>query len=114
MMIDATTEGGTLLLTIGETRLDASVALAFKEAMRGRVAGHDGPVAIDMARVEFMDSSGLGALVAAMKMLGGARRLELAGCRPIVARVLALTRMDRVFVLHEDVDAMRAAGRDAA
>ena len=60
-----------------------------------------------MARVEFLDSSGLGALVAVMKMLDGGRRLELANCGLIVRKVLTLTRMDSVFVLHDTL-------RDAA
>ncbi|WP_308442988.1 MULTISPECIES: STAS domain-containing protein [Jannaschia] len=101
MQITQTMQGDVLALTLRETRLDATGALSFKEQMRSAVANHDGRVVLDMHEVQFMDSSGLGALVAGMKMLGEGRRLELARCDAIVLKVLALTRMDRVFVMHD-------------
>lgn len=60
-------------------------------------------VVLDMSRVGFLDSSGLGALVAVMKFLAPARRLELACLQPNVEKVLKLTRMDTVFHIHETV-----------
>jgi anti-sigma B factor antagonist len=53
--------------------------------------------------VEFLDSSGLGAVIAVMKMLGPERRLELAALGPAVERVVRLTRMDTVFTIHAAV-----------
>jgi anti-sigma B factor antagonist len=113
MEIKRTMRGDMLMLTPMAGRLDAAGALAFKEGMRRALQDHDGRVVLDMGSIEFLDSSGLGALVAALKMLDGDRRLELARCGPIVVKVLRLTRMDSVFVLH---DALPEAsdGRDAA
>lgn len=111
MRIDGAMEGDVLVLRVGETRIDAASAVTFKERVRTLIAGHDGPVTIDMARVDFLDSSGLGALVAVMKMLGGDRRLCLRDCSTVVGRVLSLTRMDRVFDLEPRTG---PAGRDAA
>ena len=113
MIIDSELRGSARLLTLCEPRIDAAGAMAFKEKVRTLIADHEGRVVIDMGRVEFLDSSGLGALVAVMKMLGRDRRLELAQCGPIVTKVLTLTRMDRVFVLYEDVAAALTA-QDAA
>lgn len=93
-------------------RLDASGTVAFKERMRVLTDVHEGRVIVDMSDIEFLDSSGLGALVAVMKMLGTGRVLELAGCADPVQRVLALTRMDRVFRIQDVPDA--PDGRDAA
>jgi len=100
MKISRAVHGEILALTIEEERLDAAAALSFKECIRDATADHSGRVLIDMKKVDFLDSSGLGALVAGMKMLEGGRRLELARCGPIVDKVLRLTRMDSVFVLH--------------
>lgn len=111
MKIDSRMEGDLLLLSVDDTRIDAAGAVTFKERMRALMAGHDGPVAIDMSQVQFLDSSGLGALVAVMKMLGGGRRLGLRGCGGAVARVLTLTRMDRVFDMQQ---ADGSTGQDAA
>lgn len=114
MIIDSERRDGALLLTVQDARIDAAAAVGFKEQIRQMLIGFDGRVVIDMARVEFLDSSGLGALVAIMKMLDGGRRLELAGCGTMVSKVLALTKMDSVFVLHTSVAEALASGRDAA
>ncbi|KIT15669.1 STAS domain-containing protein [Jannaschia aquimarina] len=104
--------GDILLIKIHEDRIDAAAAVTFKDGVRSLIANHPGRVVLDLSQVEFLDSSGLGSLVAVMKMLGG-RKLEVAGSRDIVLRVLSLTKMDRVFVLHPDRDAA-LKGLDAA
>ena len=61
--------------------------------------------------VAFLDSSGLGAVVAARKLLGAGRALDLAGLQPAVEQVMVLTRMNTVFEIHRDVaTAMEAHG----
>lgn len=50
-----------------------------------------------MARVEFMDSSGLGAMIAVRKGLPESLPLVLLALTPNVERVFRLTRMDSVF-----------------
>jgi anti-sigma B factor antagonist len=93
-------------------RIDAANATEFRAAMRDVAEGSRGPVILDLAAVDFIDSSGLGAIVAVMKDLSPDRRLELAAPSQNVARVLALTRMDMVFTIHRsapDLDATHAA-----
>lgn len=114
MIIDSERRDEALLLAVQDPRIDAAAAVGFKEQVRQLIAGHDGRVVIDMTKVEFLDSSGLGALVAIMKILDGGRRLELAGPGIIVRKVFALTRMDKVFVLHDSVLDAIGSGRDAA
>ncbi len=123
MDIDSGVVGGVMVLTLLDPRIDAAGAVAFKEKVRAAIQGFGGRVVLDMERIEFLDSSGLGALVGVMKMLGGGRRLELAACGTVVRKVLTLTRMDSVFVLHAtSADATRApealvtdgSGQDAA
>lgn len=113
MDIEGTARDDVLLLTVNASRIDASSCVAFKERVRALVAGSQGRVMIDLRQVEFLDSSGLGALVAIMKMLGG-RRLELAGCGVAVRKVLTLTRMDKVFTLHDAPPGASGQGRNAA
>jgi anti-sigma B factor antagonist len=69
-------------------------------------------VVLDLGQVTFVDSSGLGAIVAVMKSMGDGRRLDLASLTPDVAKVFRLTRMDTVFLIHADLDRAkpRAAG----
>lgn len=100
------------IVTVDEPRIDAAVAIRFKDAMRAATAEGPAHVVLDLSRVTFVDSSGLGAIVAAMKQLGSARRLDLAGLTPDVAKVFRLTRMDTIFAIHDDVTSLtrRATG----
>lgn len=92
--------GTALVLEICEKRLDAAVALSFKDRV-SELARHEGtPVILDLSQVTFLDSSGLGAVVGVMKMLGSDRPLEIAGLTPPVQKLFRLTRMDTVFRLH--------------
>lgn len=105
--------GGALVVRVREARLDAAVAIAFKEAMRTATAGAEPRVVLDLSEVTFLDSSGLGAVVSVMKHLGPGRRLELAALTPAVDKVFRLTRMDSVFNIHPavpDAAALRHAG----
>lgn len=95
--------GGLTVVTVGEDRIDAAGAIAFKEAMRNATEGGAGPVILDLGGVDFIDSSGLGAIVAVMKHLGRDRRLHLAALLPNVDRVFRLTRMDSVFPIHDSL-----------
>lgn len=111
MQLAAWDADGVRVIRVEEARIDALVAIRFKEAMRA-AAGDAAPrVVVDLSAVQFLDSSGLGALVAVMKLIGAARRLELAGLSANVDRVFRLTRMDRVFPLHADLAAALAGAR---
>ncbi len=100
MDVQARVVEGLLLVQVREERIDAAGAIRFKDRMREVTAGWAGPVMLDMSGVKFLDSSGLGAVVAVMKLLGPERRLELAGLTPTVEKVFRLTRMDSVFRIH--------------
>ncbi len=111
MQLSARESAELLLVEVMEERIDAAGAIQFKDSMRELTAQGKGRVMLDMSRVAFLDSSGLGAVVAVMKLLGPDRRLELAGLTPTVEKVFRLTRMDSVFVIHPAVpDDMRHAG----
>ena len=102
MQISRQDYDGAALITVDEPRIDAAIAIQFKERVRELAGEEPTRVVLDMGAVEFLDSSGLGAVVAAMKHLGKERSLELAGLTPTVAKVFRLTRMDTVFKLHKD------------
>lgn len=112
MDMSVTQHDGVAVVLLKDDRLDAAVAVQFKDAIRRETDGLDGPVVLDMSRVTFMDSSGLGAVVAVMKLLGQRERLHLAGLQPMVDKVLRLTRMDRVFTIHDTVEAAISASQN--
>ncbi|APE44838.1 anti-anti-sigma factor [Sulfitobacter alexandrii] len=104
MEVSIKTEDDFCVITLRDRRIDAAVALDFKETMRR--ATRDGPahIILDLGSVTFIDSSGLGAIVATMKFLAPNRSLILAGMTPPVDKVFRLTRMDTVFAIHATVD----------
>ena len=105
MDITTTDHGEELVVTIEHDRIDAAIAVHFKDRMR-EITDHPATrVILDLGKVDFLDSSGLGAVVASMKQLGPGRKLELVALTPTVDRVFRLTRMDSVFAIHADTQA---------
>jgi anti-sigma B factor antagonist len=100
MKIISETMGDMLVVHVDEPRIDAAAAIQFKERMREVTVDAGARVVLDLSRVNFLDSSGLGAVVAVMKLLLPARKLELACLTPTVEKVFRLTRMDSVFLIH--------------
>lgn len=103
-------EGAATVVRPVAERLDAMVAVQFKDRMKAALEGGGALVVLDLSPIGFLDSSGLGALVALRRFLRDGQRLELAALTPAVMRVFRLTRMDTVYTLHDGVgDALRAA-----
>lgn len=111
MQMTSSEIGSALVVTVTDRRIDAAVAVRFKDKMLELTTHPSERVILDMQNVEFLDSSGLGAVVGSMKQLGRERKLDLAGLTPAVEKVFRITRMDRVFRIFPDVD---AAQQDAA
>jgi anti-sigma B factor antagonist len=80
-----------------ESRMDAKVAIDFKTEI-GRIVEEDNRwIVFDVSEIAFIDSSGLGAIVSSLKMLGNEGDLVIAGAGETVLSLFKLTRMDRVF-----------------
>lgn len=104
MELTSSSEPELQIVTVQGQRIDAAVALAFKDRMRELTDGGTGTVILDLNHVQFIDSSGLGAIVAAMKNLGVERQLVLAGLTVTVEKVFHLTRMDTVFSIFSTIE----------
>lgn len=100
----------TRVITVGESRIDAAIAIKFKDQMRELTDSGPKRIVVDMSSVDFIDSSGLGAVVAAMKQVDADKKLELACLSPAVAKVFRLTRMDTVFTIHLDMNSALGGG----
>ncbi len=86
---------GALVVLAG--RLDVRGAPVAREALQAALKAGKGELVVDLSRVELLDATGLGVLVAAHRRarLAG-RRLVLRDAAPRVARLLSLTRIDRI------------------
>ena len=89
---------GNVLTVSGITELNATNAGGFRDQIRAEMVETRNNIDIDLSQVQFMDSAGLGALVAlrktAVERNGKVRLLNPA---PHVQQVLELTRLHRVF-----------------
>lgn len=97
MEMEHRTEGNVLVVTLLEKRLDARSASAFKDKMVEFVHRGHHRLALDIHEIEFIDSSGLGAIVSVLKQLGGQGDLVICGARDTVTSMFKLTRLDKVF-----------------
>jgi len=100
MELDRTGSDDALRIAVRAPRLDAAGALEFRESVLDAAREARGRVLLDLGEVEFLDSSGLGAVIAVMKALAPKATLELAALQPPVARVFRLTRLDEVITIH--------------
>ncbi len=96
---------GVAVVAVKSARVDASGAAAFRTALSAIVAKHTGPLVLDLSDVAFVDSSGLGAVVSAVKGAGRRGGIVIAGARANVGTLFRLTRMDKVFAMYPDLTA---------
>lgn len=67
------------------------------------VLTHQKNILIDMSKVDFIDSTGLGCIVTALKKIREADgMLELCGLQGKAKVVFTITRADKIFTIYED------------
>lgn len=98
-----TDAGVTVVMPSG--RLDVVGAPALKAAIGDAVKNGPPRLVIDMEGVSFVDSTGLGSVIAALKMARSSKGdLRLAAPNQQVRVVLELTTLDRVFAYYPTVE----------
>jgi len=97
MRMDLDRERNTAVVSL-DNRLDASTAPEFKQCIQELVSKLYVSLVVDLSGVAFVDSSGLGVLVTALRSVsksGG--DLKIAGPSPEIQALFSLTRLDKVF-----------------
>ena len=93
-----------------EGEIDLHISPEVAEALREMVAKKPTVLVVDLAKVPFMDSSGLAALIEGMQgvqQYGG--RFALANVQESVQHIFEIARLDQVFQIFPDVDSALAA-----
>ena len=107
MRIDvAEWEGAAVVRPVGD-RVDLEVAGEFRAALLQLIEVGHRRLVVDMTDVQFIDSSGLGALVSALKtlkLLKGDGDIRLANVQPPVVALLEIIRLHRVFASYPTVE----------
>jgi anti-sigma B factor antagonist len=103
LTLDSRTDGPFQIIEVGG-EIDVYTAPRLREAIVAAIeAGHTRLV-IDVEKVEFLDSTGLGVLVGALKKVradGGT--LDIVCTQERILKIFDITGLDKVFGLHQSV-----------
>ncbi|WP_260514655.1 STAS domain-containing protein [Serratia fonticola] len=102
MNFDIQSEDGVDIIVPLVRRLDASVAVVFKQEILSFIEQSKHGILLDFSHVDFIDSSCLGALVSILKALNGRGELALCSLNSNIQNMFKLTRMDRIFTIGQD------------
>ena len=109
MKFDERQEPEAMVVKPLDSRLDSYVAEAFKIHMKDIVANGHLQIVLDLSDVDFIDSSGLGAIISTMIALRPQGQLMVCNAKDSVLALFRLTRMDRVIPVKNDAnEALRA------
>lgn len=102
-MISSRDEGQTCVFKVDSVKFDSAVGAVLRNAIASRLETNRQFV-LDMAEVKLVDSGGLGALVAVLKNAKkNEAKFALVNLQKSVKLMLELSRMDRQFDIHPDL-----------
>ena len=106
-MVNFTTRtiGSNVTVIQPKGRLNMAAASTLRKALQDIVEGGSSRIVVDLSATDFIDSSGLGALISGLKIArqeGG--DLRIAATPQQVGTVLELTNLNRVLPTYESVD----------
>jgi anti-sigma B factor antagonist len=109
MQIEEKSVDNLLIVKPLEGRMDFKMANDFKERMAKFIIGGNMFIILNLSQVEFIDSSGLGAIVYSLKRMGGRGDLFICGVKETIMTMFNLTRMDKVFrIFDTEEEAVKA------
>lgn len=92
------------IIQLMDDNLDAGNVKSFRDAIKPVLETHD-QVLVDMSRLEFVDSSGLGALLSSLRSMNDKNgQFKLYGMTKPVQALFELVRMHRIFAIYETRD----------
>jgi len=92
-------------------RIDASWSPELKAFMLDRINSGHTKIILDLSEVDFIDSTGLGTIVASLKAMTGKGELAISGLGETVGSIFSITHMEKIFKIfpsrQEAVEALR-------
>ena len=99
--IETAEDGKVAIVTIQSENLDAGNVKKFQENIQPAIDTSQ-CVVVDMRRLEFVDSSGLGSLLSTLRKVNTKQgQLKLFGMSKPVQALFELVRMHRIFAIYE-------------
>jgi len=113
MQIEIEKQDGITIVRALEKRIDASLSGELKAKLLATIQEGNRRIVLDISMVEFIDSSGLGAIISGFKAVGESGKLVVSGSMETVRAMFKLTRMDRIFSIYDsEQEAVRALTAD--
>lgn len=101
MQLEVRHEKSVMVVTVINARIDAQVAEEFKNQMFQFISEGNLNILLNISQVSFVDSSGLGVIVASLKQLNGQGQFAICNMNDAVVRMFKLTRMNKIFKLFD-------------
>ena len=96
---------GNIVVIQCPERVDLRVSEELRSLMKEFVKGNRVFLVVDMGRTEFMDSTGLGALVSRIAVVRANNGdIRLAAVKDPIRRLLGITNLDQIFQCYKDVE----------
>jgi len=109
LRLDVTERDGWAVLAVGG-EVDVATAPRLREQLIGLVNQGSHRIVVDLTAVDFLDSTGLGVLVGALKRVRTHDGdLSLVCDEPRILKVFEITGLTKVFAMYADVDQAVAA-----
>jgi anti-sigma B factor antagonist len=97
MIFETRTSGDTVVITVPGPSLDAHSAPEFKEEVKALIDTSK-QIVLDLSKVDFLDSSGLGAILTCLRRItGNGGKLALFGLQKQVRMLFELVRVHTIF-----------------
>jgi anti-sigma B factor antagonist len=94
---------------------DLASAVPLRASLTAATINTPSWLVLDLAALDFIDSTGLGVLVGALRRVrAGGGEMRVAAAQPGIARVFSVTGLDRVFGLYPTVDEAKQAAFGAS
>ncbi|WP_034603090.1 STAS domain-containing protein [Maridesulfovibrio frigidus] len=98
LKIDVKNEQDICIITPDTPRLDASTAVDFKTALLNLIKEEQIRILLNLEHIDFIDSSGLGAIISALRLVGVKGDIKLCCVNEQIIELLRLTRLDKILV----------------
>lgn len=104
MSFDTEVKDGIAVVSVTAGRLDANIAPELKKVVASVIDGGTSRIMLDLQSVQFMDSSGLGAVISSFKLTGQKGEFVICNMNEAVREIFTLTHMDRLFEIYPSAD----------
>jgi len=100
MLMETEKKNGLLIVRIKEKRFDARIASLFMDTIRSYVDDGAKKIILNFTITDFIDSSGIGAIVSILKSMGNNGSIAITNPSGPVLQLLEMTQMDNIFSIY--------------